>query len=151
MASPKIHDPLTKLQCWYVMFCQWHFVYASCRLSVQCWLCHYEICDLHVDFISKTTSVIPDTVSMYHRYVCGESVWQNFKICVFSPTSDGSAATILCSEEFVKKHNLQNQAVEIVAMEMGTDFPSTFKENSCMKMVTYYRRIPCHFKVKIKI
>nr|XP_022317931.1 non-specific lipid-transfer protein-like isoform X1 [Crassostrea virginica] len=69
MASPKIHDPLTKLQC--------------------------------------------------------------------CPTSDGSAAAILCSEEFVKKHNLQNQAVEIVAMEMGTDFPSTFKENSCMKMVGY--------------
>ena len=56
-------------------------------------------------------------------------------IFLFSPTSDGSAAAILCSEEFVKKHNLQNQAVEIVAMEMGTDFPSTFKENSCMKMV----------------
>ncbi|XP_034311466.2 sterol carrier protein 2-like isoform X1 [Crassostrea angulata] len=53
------------------------------------------------------------------------------------PTSDGSAAAILCSEEFVKKHNLQNQAVEIVSMEMGTDFPSTFKENSCMKMVGY--------------
>ncbi|XP_061192501.1 sterol carrier protein 2-like isoform X2 [Saccostrea echinata] len=69
MASPKIHDPLTKLQC--------------------------------------------------------------------CPTSDGAGAAILCSEEFVKKHNLQNQAVEIVAMEMGTDFPSTFKENSCMKMVGY--------------
>lgn len=68
----------------------------------------------------------------------------------FSPTSDGSAAAILCSEEFVKKHNLQNQAVEIVSMEMGTDFPSTFKENSCMKMVTYYRRRQCHSKVKIK-
>ncbi|XP_048760779.2 sterol carrier protein 2-like isoform X1 [Ostrea edulis] len=69
MASPKIHDPLTKLQC--------------------------------------------------------------------CPTSDGSAAAVLCSEEFVKKHNLQNQAVEIVAMEMGTDFPSAFKDNSCMKMVGY--------------
>lgn len=33
---------------------------------------------------------------------------------------------------------------------MGTDFPSTFKENSCMKMVTYYRRRQCHSKVKIK-
>lgn len=53
------------------------------------------------------------------------------------PTSDGSAAAVLCSEEFVKKHNLQKKAVLIVAMEMATDLPSTFKEGSCMKMVGY--------------
>lgn len=41
MNSPKIHDPLTKLQCWYVpvMFCQWCFVNVHCGLSIQCWLC----------------------------------------------------------------------------------------------------------------
>lgn len=52
-----------------------------------------------------------------------------------SPTSDGSAAAVLCSLDFVKKHNLQDKAVLIVGMEMATDFPSTFKEGSCMKMV----------------
>lgn len=84
----------------------------------------------------ETYNVIFDTtlVKYYEAHVC------TYMSCIavnffFSPTSDGSAAAILCSEEFVKKHNLQNQAVEIVAMEMGTDFPSTFKENSCMKMV----------------
>jgi len=51
------------------------------------------------------------------------------------PTSDGAAAAVLCSEEFVKKHNLQHQAVEILASAMATDFPSTFEEKSCIKAV----------------
>ena len=53
-----------------------------------------------------------------------------------SPTSDGGGAAIVCSEEFVKRHGLEGQAVEIVAMEMVTDLPSTFNEESCMKMVS---------------
>eukprot|EP00052_Salpingoeca_macrocollata_P010172 m.79556 g.79556 ORF g.79556 m.79556 type:complete len:259 (-) comp17424_c1_seq3:47-823(-) len=53
------------------------------------------------------------------------------------PTSDGGAAAIVCSERFVHKHNLQGKAVEIVAMAMATDLPSTFQEKSCMKMVGY--------------
>ena len=52
-----------------------------------------------------------------------------------SPTSDGSAAAIVCSEDFVIQNGLQGQAVEIAAMEMATDLESTFKEQSCMKMV----------------
>ncbi len=50
------------------------------------------------------------------------------------PTSDGSGAAIVASEDFVKKHGLQNKAVEIVGMAMTTDFPSSF-EKSCIKMV----------------
>ncbi|XP_074096189.1 sterol carrier protein X-related thiolase [Cotesia typhae] len=53
------------------------------------------------------------------------------------PTSDGSAAVILANEQFVRKHNLQNQAVEILAMEMTTDTPSTFAEKSSIKLVGY--------------
>lgn len=52
-----------------------------------------------------------------------------------SPTSDGSAAAVVCSEQFVREHHLENQAIEIVAMEMRTDFSSTFEEKSCTKMV----------------
>ena len=54
---------------------------------------------------------------------------------IFSPTSDGSAACILASEKFVKDHGLENQAVEILGMEMATDLPSTFNEESVMKVV----------------
>lgn len=55
-----------------------------------------------------------------------------------SPTSDGSAAAILASENFVKKHNLQAKAIEILALEMATDLPTTFnKESDCMRIVGY--------------
>ncbi|KAF2349337.1 Thiolase N-terminal [Trinorchestia longiramus] len=52
------------------------------------------------------------------------------------PTSDGSAAAVLASEDFVRQHNLQEQAVEIVGMEMNTDTPTTF-EGDMMKLVGY--------------
>ncbi|GMT16123.1 hypothetical protein PFISCL1PPCAC_7420, partial [Pristionchus fissidentatus] len=54
-----------------------------------------------------------------------------------SPTSDGSAAAIICSENYLKKHpELRKQAVEIVGMQMGTDLPSVFKEDN-IKMIGY--------------
>lgn len=53
------------------------------------------------------------------------------------PVSNGAAAAILVSEDFVHKHKLESQAVEILGMEMGTDLPSTFKEKSCIKMIGF--------------
>jgi acetyl-CoA acetyltransferase len=46
------------------------------------------------------------------------------------PTSDGAGAAILANEEFVKKHGLQDKAVEIIGMSMTTDFESTFSDSS---------------------
>lgn len=48
---------------------------------------------------------------------------------------------MVASEAFVRKHNLESQAVEIVAQVMTTDTSSTFEENSCMKMVSHPRLI----------
>ncbi|MCA9641986.1 MAG: lipid-transfer protein [Polyangiaceae bacterium] len=53
------------------------------------------------------------------------------------PTSDGAGCAILASEDFVKAHNLQNKAVEILGMAMATDLKSTFGDNSLMKLVGY--------------
>jgi sterol carrier protein 2 len=53
------------------------------------------------------------------------------------PTSDGAAAAILATEDFVRKHGLQANAVEILGMAMVTDLPSTFDEKSSMKLVGY--------------
>lgn len=53
------------------------------------------------------------------------------------PTSDGAAAAIVTSEQFVRMHGLEKQAVEIVGMEMATDLPSTFNDKSLMKLVGY--------------
>jgi acetyl-CoA acetyltransferase len=51
------------------------------------------------------------------------------------PTSDGSGAAIVASEDFVRKHKLESQAVEILGMSMATDMPSTFDDKSSIKMV----------------
>ncbi|XP_078526646.1 sterol carrier protein 2 [Lissotriton helveticus] len=53
------------------------------------------------------------------------------------PTSDGAAAAILASEEFVRKHRLEHQAVEIVAQEMVTDLSSTFDGSSVISAVGF--------------
>jgi sterol carrier protein 2 len=55
-----------------------------------------------------------------------------------SPTSDGSAAAVLCSEKFLQQNpRLRSQAVEIVGMELGTDEPSVFAEKSNIKMIGF--------------
>ncbi|MGH9246872.1 MAG: lipid-transfer protein [Acidimicrobiales bacterium] len=53
------------------------------------------------------------------------------------PTSDGAAAAVLCSEEVVRRHGLEAQAVEIAGMAMTTDFPSTFDEKSAIKLIGF--------------
>jgi sterol carrier protein 2 len=53
-----------------------------------------------------------------------------------SPTSDGSGAAILVSEKFLAEHpHARRTAVEILAIEMATDLPSTFDSNDCMRIV----------------
>ena len=51
------------------------------------------------------------------------------------PTSDGSGAVVVVSEEFVDKHDLAGQAVEIVGQSMVTDLPSTFEDRSAISLV----------------
>ncbi|CAD7078661.1 unnamed protein product [Hermetia illucens] len=53
------------------------------------------------------------------------------------PTSDGSGACILASEDFVHRHGLESQAVEIVGMEMASDLESTFEGKSLMAIAGY--------------
>lgn len=52
-----------------------------------------------------------------------------------SPTSDGSAAAIVVSEEFVDKHGLAGQAVEIVGQAMVTDMNSSFATHKARDIV----------------
>lgn len=53
------------------------------------------------------------------------------------PTSNGAACAILANEEFVRQHKLQSQAVEILALEMSTDFKSTFEAKCPLKLVGF--------------
>jgi acetyl-CoA acyltransferase len=54
-----------------------------------------------------------------------------------SPTSDGSAAAIVASERFVDENDLWERAVEIAGQALVTDLPSTFEEESSIKVVGY--------------
>jgi len=57
-----------------------------------------------------------------------------------SPTSDGSGAAILASEDFVDKHGLADQAVEIVGQAMTTDFENSF-DGSCKAIIGYHMNV----------
>ncbi|MGH2758811.1 MAG: lipid-transfer protein [Actinomycetota bacterium] len=54
-----------------------------------------------------------------------------------SPTSDGSAAAVLCSEDVVKEYGLEDQAVEIVGQAMVTDTRATFDAGDSIHLVGY--------------
>ncbi|NUP04925.1 MAG: lipid-transfer protein [Polyangiaceae bacterium] len=56
-----------------------------------------------------------------------------FQCC---PPTCGAAAAILCSDDFAKKHGLATP-VYIAAQAMATDLPSSFGEESMIKMVGY--------------
>ena len=54
-----------------------------------------------------------------------------------SPTSDGAAACIIATEDFVHKHGLENQAIEIVSQTLVTDREATFNSRSAMELIGY--------------
>ena len=66
------------------------------------------------------------------------SVFDPLTMLQCCPTSDGAAAVVLASEAFVHKHKLENQAVEVLALEMATDTSSElFTGSSSMSIAGY--------------
>ena len=63
------------------------------------------------------------------------------------PTSDGAACAIVCSEEFMLSHGLQDQAVEVMSIGMTTDSKETFDSGSSMNLVGYDMARRCAQKV----
>jgi len=51
------------------------------------------------------------------------------------PTSDGSGAVVLASEEFVRRHSLEGKAVEIMGQAMVTDTPETYDQKSSITLI----------------
>ncbi|KZT06237.1 thiolase-like protein [Laetiporus sulphureus 93-53] len=64
-----------------------------------------------------------------------------------SPTSDGAACCIVASEDFVHKHKLENQAIEIVSQALYTDEPETFESKSAMEVVGFGMTQKCADKI----
>ena len=52
-----------------------------------------------------------------------------------SPTSDGGAAAIVCSEEYVKKHNLQDRAIQVAGLGIATDSVMLYDAHSRIELV----------------
>jgi len=50
------------------------------------------------------------------------------------PTSNGGAAAVLASEAFVKKHSLQNQAIEILSQAVTTDDTMLYDKRSQIEL-----------------
>uniref|UniRef100_A0A8C4QWV2 Sterol carrier protein 2a n=1 Tax=Eptatretus burgeri TaxID=7764 RepID=A0A8C4QWV2_EPTBU len=49
----------------------------------------------------------------------------------------GAAAAVLVSEEFMRRHGLEDRAVEILVQEMVTDTPETFSTRNAIDLVGY--------------
>jgi len=75
----------------------------------------------------------PDVFDPLTRYQC-------------CPPTCGAAAAILCSDDFAKKHNI-SKPVWIAAQNMTTDYDSSFKEDSMIKMVGFDMAKECAKKV----
>jgi sterol carrier protein 2 len=65
-------------------------------------------------------------------------------------TQDGAACCIVASEAFVHAHQLENQAIEIVAQALNTDDPLTFEGRSSMDAVGYSMTKRCADQVFIQ-
>jgi sterol carrier protein 2 len=62
------------------------------------------------------------------------------------PPTCGAAAAVLCSDEFAKKHGI-DKPVYISGQAMTTDLPSSFNEDSMIKMVGYDMSVKAAKKV----
>merc|ERR1712168_1300475 len=71
----------------------------------------------------------------FEQVLNGRKIYEYLTLLQCCPTSDGSGCAILASEDFVKKHHLEHQAVGIIGQVMVTDFPSTFEDKSSIKLI----------------
>uniref|UniRef100_A0A8C2YLN9 Sterol carrier protein 2 n=1 Tax=Chinchilla lanigera TaxID=34839 RepID=A0A8C2YLN9_CHILA len=87
----------------------------------------------HKHSINNPYSQFQEEYSL-HEIMASRRIFDYLTVLQCCPTSDGAAAAVLASEEFVRKCGLESKAVEILAQEMVTDLPSTFEEKSVIKM-----------------
>ncbi|PPQ98684.1 hypothetical protein CVT24_003311 [Panaeolus cyanescens] len=71
------------------------------------------------------------------QVLAAPKITRNLTKFMCSPTSDGAACCVVASEDFVHRHGLENQAIEVVAQALATDGPTTFEGKSAMDVVGY--------------
>lgn len=60
-----------------------------------------------------------------------------FAISKLKVLQDGAACCIIASEDFVHRHGLENQAIEVVGNALMTDGIETFENRSAMELVGF--------------
>lgn len=93
-------------------------------------------CKNHKHSVNNPYSQFRDEYTL-QQIIDAPKVYEYLTRLQCSPTSDGSAACIVASEDFVRRHGLERQAIEIVGMEAATDTPSTFTDRSMIKVIGY--------------
>jgi len=88
----------------------------------------------HLHSVNNPYSQFRDKYTL-DQIMAGKAIYEPLTKLQCCPTSDGAACAIICSEEFMLKHDLQDCAVEIKAIELMTDLPSTFNSKSSMNIV----------------
>ena len=95
---------------------------------------------------SKNPYALFNTLLTVEEVLASEEVFDpltRFQCC---PPTCGAAAAILCTDEYAKKKGI-NGAPYIVAQAMTTDYPSSFQEDSMIKMVGYDMAVQAAKKV----
>ncbi|CAG0917333.1 unnamed protein product [Notodromas monacha] len=125
LKSPVVHEPLTKLQC--------------CPTSDG----SAAVVIVSEDFLVKRGLVKSNAVEVLGIEMCTDtkssfssgSMRDVLQCC---PTSDGSAAVVIVSEDFLVKRGLvKSNAVEVLGIEMCTDTKSSFSSGSMRDVVGY--------------
>ena len=80
-------------------------------------------------------AVFRDTVTL-EEVMASPAVFDPLTRLQCCPPTCGAAATIVCSEDFAKKHGVKTQ-VRIAAQSMTTDTPSTFDSGDMRRVVGY--------------
>ena len=80
-------------------------------------------------------AVFRDTVTL-EEVMASPAVFDPLTRLQCCPPTCGAAATIVCSEEFAKKHGIARK-VRIAAQSMTTDTPSTFDSHDMRRVVGY--------------
>lgn len=95
---------------------------------------------------SKNPYALFDQVLSVEEILASEEVFDPLTRYQCCPPTCGAAAAILCSDEFAGKHGV-SRPVWIAAQAMTTDFESSFKEGSMIKMVGFDMAKACAKKV----
>jgi sterol carrier protein 2 len=74
------------------------------------------------------------TAPSYEDVLKARAITRELTLPMCSPTSDGGAAAIVVSEDFIQKHNLQDRAIEVAGLGIATDSVRLYEDRSRIEL-----------------